>query len=78
MVLKIGVQELAVFYSLGEGVFKNGRDILGWSQGTEGRETIVPLGLVILVGTLHLVLMAQALMSWGWGCGGLQNGDLCS
>lgn len=37
MVLKIGVQELAVFYSLGEGVFKNGRDILGWSQGT-GRQ----------------------------------------
>lgn len=37
MVLKIGGQELAVFYSLGEGVFKNGRDILGWSQGT-GRQ----------------------------------------
>lgn len=37
MVPKIGVQELAVFFSLGEGVFKNGRDILGWSQGT-GRQ----------------------------------------
>lgn len=37
VVLKIGVQELDVFYSLGEGVFKNGRDILGWSQGT-GRQ----------------------------------------
>lgn len=42
----------------------------------EGRETIVPLGLVILVGTLCLVLV----MSWGgrgWG-GVVWNGDLCS
>lgn len=76
MVLKIGGQELAVFYSLGEGVFKNGRDILGWSQGTGRQRDNCTSG----VGHSGWDIMSGAsdeLGGRGWG-GVVWNGDLCS